>query len=100
MKPGTNRKTRGRILSFLRDCGTDGLTEAGLHTVFRSAGKHGVIDTLDDQIEYLIDKGYVRRDKKKSALDKDEHTFLHIRAKGTDLLEGSIDSDPGVTTIG
>ena len=68
------------ILNALRPTGYDDLTEP----------------TLDAQIKYLEEKGYVKTEKSKNFVTEEEISLVTLTARGDDLLRGYGPADPGV----
>jgi hypothetical protein len=67
------------VLNALRPTGYDDLTTA----------------TLEGQINYLVEKGYIKKKTAKNEILGEEIELIQITAKGIDLLEGNC-SDVGV----
>jgi hypothetical protein len=96
---GNNRRNRGQVLRLLQESGSDGLTPEGLAAVFRNAGKHGAADRIGEIATYLQDKGYVRIELIRDPISGVKREVVRLTARGTDLLEGSLDDDPGVICV-
>lgn len=94
-----NLRHRGNILQLVRNCGVDGISFPGLEAVFRKAGRFGAIKQLEENVQYLTEKGYLRTELIKERTSGVERWMIWLTAQGIDLLDGTIPDDPGVNTI-
>jgi hypothetical protein len=94
-----NRRHRGSILRVVRRYGTQGISWPGLERIFRSAGLLGAVEMLEENVQYLADKAYLKKARLRDEIAGVERWMLYIAPSGIDLIEGTIDPDPGVNLI-
>lgn len=94
-----NRLTRAKILRVVRRYGTGGISYEGLERVFSRAGMLGVAADLEEHLQYLADKKYLAKDLRRDELSGVERWLVWITPTGIDLLEGTIEPDPGVELV-
>lgn len=92
-----SRRARGWVIRVLHQAYPAGveLTDlvTGLQPVFQISESG-----LKPHLTYLEEKGYLTIEAK--AVLGDEVTLVRLTTKGTDLVEGSIVPDPGVSLAG
>ncbi len=59
----------------------------------------GVAADLEEHLQYLADKGYLTKDLLKDEISGVKRWVAFITAKGIDLLDETIDPDPGVEIV-
>jgi hypothetical protein len=94
-----NRRHRGTILQLVRRYGVNGISFVGLEKVFRQAGRFGAVALLEENVQYLSDKGYLRTELVRDAISGVERWMIWLTPQAIDLLDGTIPSDPGVNII-
>jgi len=85
---------RGKILDLLKKVYPNGVDEITIVSILYQY--HGT-DDIRASLEYIADKGYA--EKKQQPHPFMEHEFVRwykLKPSGVDLLEGTIDPDPGV----
>jgi hypothetical protein len=68
-----------------------------IEKTFRLVGKIGWSETLEENLVYLSDKGYLRREPVTDPITGVKRWMAYVTPRGIDLMEGTIDADPGVT---
>jgi hypothetical protein len=91
-----NRRNRGTILTLVRRYGVDGISFPNLEDVFRRAGRFGAIDLMEENVQYLTDKGYLRTELVRDPISGVERWMMWLTPQAIDLLDGTIPPDPGV----
>jgi hypothetical protein len=85
---------RGILLDLMRKMYPEGIDYRTIITILYQYHK---VDAISDSLEYLADKEYVQ---KKTAphpyAEQETVCWYKITPKGIDLLEGNIESDPGI----
>lgn len=94
-----NRRHRGTILRIVRRWGVTGVSWEGIEAIFRQAGQLGAIDRLEENVQYLADKGYLAKELKRDDFSGVERWLVWITPRGIDLLDGLIEADPGVVVV-
>lgn len=90
-----NNILRGKILEFLHHIYPTGADSATLNSVLYQYHR---VDDIEESAEYLAEKGYVSKTEGPHPYKLREKVVLYkIAPKGIDLLEGNLDSDPGIT---
>lgn len=100
MNAHLNREVRGRIMKILN---IDYPTWTGDHLIAEIL-KDVNYDCSPPQVlvhlNYLAEKGYIRTKKIEAPGFDISRNLAQLTARGKDLLEGSIDADPGVDLNG
>jgi hypothetical protein len=94
-----NRRHRATILRIVRRYGVEGISWPGLERIFRVAGRFEAMNTLEENVQYLADKNYLKKQLLRDEASDVERWMLYITPRAIDLLDGTIDPDPGVNTI-
>jgi hypothetical protein len=91
---------RGRILRLVRDSGAaEGISVHGLTSIFARAGRQDAADRVEEHVVYLFDRGYLVSTIERDQLSRVERWMVRITSSGIDLLDGTIDADPGVNCV-
>ena len=89
----SKQSLRGIILKFLGEVYPHMALEIDLLDMFH---EDWTVKTIQQALQYLVDKGYVERiDKPLRFLQFEKKIFYKLTPKGVDLLEGVVE-DPGV----
>lgn len=99
MDPQRKRKLRGEILAMARRIGAAGITIEGLENIYVRAGEHRMADNVGEALLYLTDKGYVAIGMSRDIMTGIERRIVTISAAGIDLLDHTIEADPGVWIV-
>ena len=92
----TNRSLRRDILRCLNYVPLTPFRTVALLNALRPTGYDDLTTSfLEGQLNYLVDKGYVKKKMARNEILGDEIELIQITAKGIDLLEGNC-SDVGV----
>lgn len=94
-----NRRLRGRILQLLMNLGDAVATRQFLDQTFERAGDVYALESLDRNVDYLIDRGYVEEHEVRDDGCGVKRDILRLTADGIDLIEGTRDPDPGVLIV-
>ena len=94
IKAAENRQIRGEILDALRTNYPGMLSEKQVITWLEQLGHTAY--NIKEYLEYLVDKGYISLEVKVIKSYRQENTMVKLTPKGIDLLEGSIEEDPGI----
>jgi hypothetical protein len=95
-----NRRIRGDILRLVRKWGAKGLSFDGLQAVFfRSGIMMSTNVDLGEHVSYLEGKGYLRTGKQRDQFESVERWMIQLTPTGIDLLDQTIDPDPGVEIV-
>jgi hypothetical protein len=90
------KQARGAVLGLLEESYPIGVAYTTLMRVLVSAGKCHTHE-LPAVIRYLEDKGYIRvQTPEEPELKPLDNSVIDLAAHGVDLLEGSVDEDPGI----
>lgn len=87
-----NMELRGEILAFLHDIYP---YDIGLTSIYQSYFQYYETNLIDQALQYLEDKGYIRKHQIKGTRYFDMVNKYSITPNGIDLLEGAID-DKGI----
>lgn len=99
LKNNQSKEIRGLILIILKNAGKDGASEQVIEKTLGDERLPASLPLIRAHLLYLEEKGYVRTEEVE---DRDmglSRTFGYLTAKGTDLLEGNIEDDPGIMVI-
>ena len=96
MDPSRKRRLRGEILALARRLGIGGISVEGIENIYLRAGEHRLADNVAEALHYLADKGYVIIHRERETFSGVERRLVSISAQGIDLLDRTIDEDPGV----
>ncbi len=96
MEPSRKRRLRGEILALVRRLGIGGISVEGIENIYMRAGEHRLADNVGEALHYLADKGYVMIHLERDTFSQVERRLVTISAQGMDLLDRTIDEDPGV----
>ena len=91
-----DKSVRAHILRLLKYANYEELSTEVLRTGLAQTGLEEPVAVIEGHLTYLADKGYVET---RMVEDPDlgvKMTLARIKAKGMDLLEGSIGHDPGL----
>ena len=89
-----NREVRGWILKICERAQPYGASFQVIETTLAEAGFHETLTEVKAHLQYLQRKGYIQMEEVKAGRIK--RRINSILPKGVDLIEGSIDDDPGV----
>jgi len=92
-------RRRGEILRKVRVYGGQGLSLEGLQRIFQRAGRLGSFEQLEEDVRYLAEKEYLRKELLKDRESLVERWLVWITPQGIDLLDGVIGPDPGVEIV-
>lgn len=95
IKISENRQIRGEILNALRLNYPSQISEKQIISWLEQLG-YITYERIKEYIEYLQDKGYVQIEMKRIKSYRQENSMVKLTPKGVDLLEGSIEEDPGI----
>jgi len=85
---------RGKVLDLLKKVYPDGVDEIAVISILYQY--HKTEDILAS-LEYVVDKGYIEKKQQPHPFLAHEHVrWYKLKPHGIDLLEGTIDPDPGV----
>jgi len=85
---------RGKVLDLLKKVYPDGVDEI---TVISILYQYHKTEDIHASLEYVVDKGYVEKKQSSHPFLAHEHVrWYKLKPYGIDLLEGTIDPDPGV----
>jgi hypothetical protein len=85
---------RGKLLELLRKVYPNGVDEK---TVVSILYQYFKVEDIFASAEYLVDKGYAEKKRfSHPYMEQEQLQWYKLTPKGIDLLEGSIDADPGV----
>ena len=85
---------RGKILALLKKAYPDGVDEI---TVISILYQYHKTEDIYASLEYVVDKKYVERKEQPHPFKEREYVrWYKLKPVGVDLLEGSIDPDPGI----
>lgn len=96
MEPSRKRRLRGEILALARRLGIGGISVEGVENIYMRAGEHRLADNVGEALHYLADKGYVMIHRERDTFSDVERRLVSITARGIDLLDHTIEGDPGV----
>lgn len=96
MEPSRKRRLRGEILALARRLGIGGISVEGIENIYMRAGEHRLADQVGEALHYLADKGYVMIHRERDIYSDVERRLVSITAQGIDLLDRTINEDPGV----
>jgi hypothetical protein len=82
-----------------RRFGVNGVSIEGLEGIYTRAGEHRMADNVGEALLYLADKGYVAVNLQRDLLSGIERRMVTITAEGIDLLDDTIDQNPGVCIV-
>jgi hypothetical protein len=99
IEPERRRRLRGEILEMARRFGVSGVSIEGLEGIYARAGEPRLADNVGEALLYLADKGYVAVNLQRDILSGIERRMVTITAAGIDLLDDTIDQDPGVCIV-
>lgn len=94
--PAQTRELRGRILKILKFFYPEHVSDRDLVNTLHELRYEITYPVLHGHIAYLKEKGYVDYTKLEHELLSYPRWDVRLTANGMDLLEGIIDSDPGV----
>jgi len=90
------KQARGAVLGLLEESYPVGVAYTVLTRVLTSCGKCQAHE-LPAIVQYLKDKGYIRvKTPEEPELKPLDNSVIDLAAHGVDLLEGSVDEDPGI----
>jgi len=85
---------RGKLLDLLRKVYPEGIDQK---TILSILFQYHKTDDILTSLEYLTDKEYIKKKEHPHPFLKQEKIlFYKLTPKGIDLLEGNVDSDPGI----
>jgi hypothetical protein len=88
---------RGKILDLLKKVYPDGVDEI---TVISILYQYHRTEDIHSSLAYVVDKEYVEKKQQPHPFMQQEHVkWYKLKPKGVDLLEGSIDPDPGILIL-
>lgn len=87
------RVQRGRILKILYKAFSEGVHKETISLTLKEMHLYATDGILRAHCDYLAEKGYIEIDG--NELDYSDYA-ARITTKGIDLLEQSIDADPGI----
>jgi DNA-binding PadR family transcriptional regulator len=94
------REIRGYILVLCKHSYPYGCSEQLIGTFLAQSQFSCSPAEIKGHLEYLEEKGYIRMEELRVDKLKLHRVVAYITAKGIDLLEGSIPSDPGIMLPG
>jgi hypothetical protein len=85
---------RGKILGLLKKVYPDGVDEITIVSILYQYHK---TEDIHASLEYITDKDYVERKQQLHPFMEREYVrWYKLKPKGVDLLEGTIEPDPGI----
>jgi len=85
---------RGKIMDILRKIYPDGVDYKTMVSILFQYHK---TDEISSSLEYLVDKEYVlKKEHPHAFLPHETIKWYKLTPKGIDLLEGNVDTDPGI----
>lgn len=85
---------RGKILGLLKKVYPDGVDEITIVSILYQYHK---TEDIHASLEYITDKDYVERKQQPHPFMEREYVrWYKLKPKGVDLLEGTIEPDPGI----
>lgn len=95
IKAAENRQIRGEVLNALRLNYPNLISEKQIIVWLEQLG-YATYEDIKEFLEYLQDKGYISLEIKCIKSYRQKNTMVKLTPKGIDLLESSIDPDPGI----
>jgi predicted ArsR family transcriptional regulator len=94
-----SKEIRGLILLLLKNRGEDGASEQLIEMTLSDERLSVSMPVIRGHLRYLEEKGYIRTEEVRDRELDLFRVFGYLTAKGTDLLEGNIEDDPGIMVI-